>query len=256
MEDKIAEILKNHGRIRIGLSNTAIPGNKKSFPPEFRLKSRLHYYATLFDTLEVNSCFYKTPMLTTYKRWSLDVPRDFQFTLKLSKEATHAKTLDSDLACLDKFLHTASGTGDKKGCILIQFPGKITLNYYEKVETILSEVTKHDPGNYWRKAVEFRNNSWYTREAWDLLDEYNATMVLHDMRKAKMMELAGNASFVYIRFHGPAGDYRGSYTDEFLQEKALEIQSWAASGKDVYVYFNNTAGNAFENALSLKMMLR
>ena len=247
--------VKQRGRIRIGTSNVVVPGNKKTFPPAFQLKSRLHYYSSIFNTAEINSCFYKTPMLTTYEKWSLDVPDDFQFSLKLSREITHSKELQGELACMEKFMNSASGTGNKKGCLLIQFPGKITLDYFEKVEKILHELQQQDEMNQWRKAVEFRNPSWYTGETRELLDEYDAAMVLHDIPKAKIFEVFGNASFVYIRFHGPKGDYRDCYTDNFLQAKAAEIRSWLDEGKDVYAYFNNTIGSAYDNAVSLKAML-
>ncbi|MEI9942895.1 MAG: DUF72 domain-containing protein [Chitinophagaceae bacterium] len=72
------------------------------------------------------------------------------------------------------------------------------------------------------KSIEFRNPSWYTGETWELLEEFGATMVLHDMPKARMFDLRGNAPFVYIRFHGPAGDYRDSYTNDFLKLKRMK----------------------------------
>ena len=242
----------NKGLIRIGTSNVHIPGNKTTFPPEYQLKSRLHYYSSIFNTVEVNSCFYKTPQLATYQKWELDVPADFQFTLKLSKEVTHAKELESDLACMENFLGNAKGTGNKKGCLLVQFPGKISLDHFEKVERILLEIERHDPGHKWRIAVEFRNESWYTAETWELLDEFDAVMVMHDFKKASNFQIRGKAPFIYMRFHGPDGNYRGSYTDEFLKEKAIDIKRWSGEGKDVYVYFNNTAGETFENAVALK----
>lgn len=246
----------NKGLIRIGTSNVHIPGNKTTFPPEYQLKSRLHYYSSIFNTVEVNSCFYKTPQLSTYQKWELDVPADFQFTLKLSKEVTHAKELESDLACMENFLGNAKGTRNKKGCLLVQFPGKISLDHFEKVELILAEIERHDPAHEWRIAVEFRNESWYTAETWELLDEFDAVMVMHDFKKAPNFELRGKAPFIYMRFHGPEGNYRGSYTDEFLKEKAIDINRWSGEGKDVYLYFNNTAGEAFENAVALKKLCK
>jgi uncharacterized protein YecE (DUF72 family) len=179
----------------------------------------------------------------------------FQFSLKLSKEITHAKSLNGDLACMNKFMNTAEGTGNKKGCLLIQFPGKITLDHFGKVEQIMQELQRHDPDNQWRKATEFRHASWYTGETYELLNGFDATMVLHDIPKAKMFEVCGSAAFVYIRFHGPKGDYRDSYTDSFLNQKAIQIREWLNEGKDVYVYFNNTIGSAYENAIHLKFLL-
>jgi len=247
--------MKQKGRIRIGISNTVVPGNKKTFPPAFQLKSRLHYYSSIFNTIEVNKCFYKTPLLSTYEKWSKEVPEDFQFSLKVSKEITHAKHLQGDLACMRSFINAAGGAGDKKGCLLIQFPGKITLDYFDKVELILQEIQHLDPTGQWRIAVEFRNASWYTGETSELLDEYSATIVLHDFAKARNFNMAGKAGFVYLRFHGPKGDYRESYSDQFLKSKADEIRGWLSEGKDVYTYFNNTMGSAFDNAVTLKLLL-
>ena len=246
---------KETGTIRIGISNIVVPLAKKDFPPPYHLKSRLHYYSSIFNTIEINSSFYKTPMLKTYERWAADVPEDFQFTLKLSKDVTHAKELKGELGCISTFIRNAGGLKNKKGCLLIQFPGKITVDYFEQVEEILYQLENEDPTGKWKKAVEFRNPTWYIGETREMLDSFNATMVLHDIRKARLTEFTGNASFVYLRFHGPNGDYRGSYEDAVLKEKAGEIMQWVNEGKDVYAYFNNTAGNAYENAFTLKSML-
>lgn len=247
--------MKRRGIIRIGISNIVLPGNKQTFPPAFQLTSRLHYYSSIFNTVEINRCFYKTPLFSTYEKWAKDVPGDFRFSLKMSKEITHVKNLQGDMACIQSFITAAGGTNHKKGCLLLQFPGKITLDYFTKVEDILQELQQQDPDYQWRKAVEFRNDSWYTAETNEMLDEFRASMVLHDFKKAKNFNTSGHADFAYIRFHGPEGDYRGSYTEQFLKGKAADIHHWLKEEKDVYVYFNNTIGNAFENALTLKAML-
>ncbi len=247
--------MNQKGRIRIGISNGLVPGNKKTFPPSFQSRSRLHYYSSVFNSVEINSCFYKTPLSATFEKWSNDVPGDFKFSLKLSKEITHTKNLEVDLSYIQSFMNAASGAGHKKGCILIQFPGKITLDYFEKVGRILQEFQQQDPSNQWRKAVEFRDTSWYTGETGELMDEYKTAIIVHDFAKAKNFTSMSKADFVYMRFHGPTGNYRESYPDQFLKVKASEIRSWLDNGKDVYAYFNNTLGNAFENALMLKSLL-
>jgi uncharacterized protein YecE (DUF72 family) len=246
----------SHGKARIGTSNGYMPGNKFTFPPEYQLKTRLHYYSTFFNTIEVNSCFYKTPLHSTYEKWVRDVPEDFQFTLKLSKDITHVKELKFDRECMKSFLAAAAGTGNKKGCLLIQFPGKITLQHFNQVEHILGQLRLLDPTHEWRKVVEFRCDSWYIGETNELLNEFHAALVLHDFSKAKISAVMGNANFVYMRFHGPAGNYRDSYSDHVLEEKAEQISGILQSGKDVYAYFNNTIGNAFENARYLQARLR
>ncbi len=244
------------GRILIGTSNIVVPGNKTTFPPAFQQGTRLHYYGSLFNTVEINACFYKIPRFTTYEKWATEVPHDFQFSLKLTRDATHAKDLCGDWSQMERFMQTAAGIGSKKGCLLVQFPGKITLDYFSKVEEIMQYLRDLDPADSWKKAIEFRNDSWYVGETRELLNEYHAAMVLHDIPKGKLSEPLTKAGFIYIRFHGPKGDYRGSYDDKFLKTKAKEIKTWLKESKDVYVYFNNTIGNAFENALKLKELIK
>ncbi len=244
------------GILRIGTSGIALPGSKETFPAEFRDKSRLHYYSSLLNTLEVNSTFYKIPLPSTLEKWSLDVPADFQFTIKVWKEITHVKQLDFNQQDVKTFVSVANHIGVKKGCLLIQFPGSITDEYYKQVVKLLRCLHNANGENNWRVAVEFRNTTWYNSKTYKLLNTLNSSMVLHDMPKSKKLQSEGSAGFSYYRFHGPKGDYRGSYTDEFLGEQAENIQKHLNHGTDVYAYFNNTMGNAYENAMHLKVLLQ
>lgn len=240
--------------IWIGTSNIVVPGNKQSFPAPYNQKSRLHYYSALFNSVEINQTFYKVPMPSTFERWAEEVAENFTFTVKLSKDITHHKSLKSDPGLVDNFLYAAERLGNKKGCLLVQFPGKVTLDHFNEVEAILEKIEAEGP--LWKKAVEFRHNSWYTGETYELLNEYNCALVLQDMPKSKRSEIATDVPFVYLRFHGPAGDYRDSYSDDFLLEKAKQIAGWQKEGKEVFVYFNNTIGDAFQNAVTLNRFIR
>ena len=209
----------------------------------------------LLNSLEINKSFYKIPRCSTFKKWSEDVPSDFRFSVKVNREITHKKNLNVDPAAISAFMEAATGVCSKKGCLLIQFPGKITVDHFSTVEKILREIKVQEGGDGWRKAIEFRHSSWYIRETVELLDEFQATMVLHDMPKAKNLDYPVDSTFIYMRFHGPAGDYRGSYTDDFLESKAELIKNWILMGKEVFGYFNNTIGDAFGNACRLKKLI-
>ena len=244
----------NKGILRIGTSGIALRGSKETFPPEFQQSSRLHYYSTLFNTLEVNSTFKKIPMLSTLEKWSLDVADNFQFTIKVWKEITHAKQLDFSSEDVSRFVSVANHIGIPKGCLLIQFPASITYEYHKHVNKLLRCFQNADDQNLWRKAVEFRSPTWDNSPTYKMLNTLNASMVLQDMPKSKNLQPVGKDDFVYYRFHGPNGDYRDSYTNEFLQEQAENIRGLLKQGKDVYAYFNNTMGDAYENALYLKVL--
>lgn len=75
-----------------GTGNVVLPvPHKTHLPPEYKDKSRLNYYASMFNSMEVNSSFYKIPMPRTVEKWANDVPENFRFTFKLFGGITHAK---------------------------------------------------------------------------------------------------------------------------------------------------------------------
>lgn len=239
------------GILRVGTSNVVTPVAKEFFPDNFRDKSRLHYYSSIFNTVEVNSTFKKMPRLSTFEKWCDDVPDKFQFSIKLSKEITHVTGLDTGFEIVQNFVNAANKLRNKKGCLLIQFPGKITSEYRRDVERTILNIHKADSKKEWRMAVEFRSSTWYTERTQEFLHRYDTALVLHDMPKSANLNLDESATFHYFRFHGPTSDYRGSYSEKFLEEQGLKIKAALIQGKDVYVYFNNTMGDAFENAVSL-----
>jgi uncharacterized protein YecE (DUF72 family) len=232
-----------------------VPGTKVAFPDAFKNSSRLCYYSSLFNTVEINSTFKKIPLPSTFAKWVAEVNETFLFTIKLWREITHLKKLAFDAENIDAFIQSAGYLGSKKGCLLVQFPGSITQEFSNQVEQILERLQQLDHDNEWQKAVEFRSTTWYISETYEMLKEYNASMVFQDMPKSRNLEVNTKSPLAYFRFHGPTGDYRGSYSREFLSEQAEKIKASLATGKDVYAYFNNTMGSAYDNAVSLKALL-
>ncbi len=244
------------GIFRSGTSGLVLPvPNKQFFPPAFRDKSRLVYYSSLFNSIEINSSFYKIPQGATVKRWAESVPENFAFTFKLWQEITHVKGLVYNPADIIHFMDVINNAGLKTGCLLVQFPPSLTMDLFAEVEHMLNILQDNDPAHAWKIALEFRHPSWYIGEVYELADEYACSVVLHDIPKSRNTQLNKDASFVYLRFHGPTGDYRGGYTDAFLHEQAVLIRKWMEEGKAVYVYFNNTAGDAVNNLITLNSML-
>jgi uncharacterized protein YecE (DUF72 family) len=106
------------------------------------------------------------------------------------------------------------------------------------------------PGH--RYAFEFRDESWYCDEVYRLLKDAGAAFCIHDHRDAPSPKIM-TADFAYLRFHGPTGDYGGSYPDDHLHEWANKVSAWDEAGRDTYVYFNNDMrGYAVENARRLR----
>lgn len=237
----------------IGTSNIVLPGSKLTFPESFRHRSRLHYYSTLFNSVEINSTFYKLQQGKTFARWTTEITPGFVFTIKLSRDITHAPALAYDPAKLDIFLANAGQFGEAKGCLLVQFPGSVTISLVDRVAQLLSDINaRNNILPAWRLCVEFRHNSWYSDpQTPSMLDHYGASLVFQDYKAGTTPDDLLSGPTVYLRFHGPAGDYTGSYNDQFLRETADRIITFNANSMAVFAYFNNTLGNAFANARTL-----
>jgi len=240
-----------------GTSGLLLPvRNKLAYPNEFKERSRLCFYGSLMNSIEINSSFYKVPMASTVQKWAADTPDDFKFTFKLWKEITHNKMLAYDPAAVSRFLQVINHVGDKKGSLLIQFPPSVRIDSARQIGRLLQDIRNEDPQLAWQTAVEFRHPSLHHQDMFDMLDEYGMAMVLHDRPPAITPIRILEADFVYIRFHGPGGSYRGSYTEDVLTEYADYIQEWLSDGKTVYTYFNNTMGEAINNLLTLRNQIR
>lgn len=239
------------GTLRTGTSGIVVPGSKATFPEAYQVTSRLTYYATLFNSVEINSTFYRIPQPKTFAAWAAETGPDFAFTIKLWRDITHTNALADDLSGIVRFLDASRALGPKKGCLLIQFPPSNTIRQLKAVSALLHALAAADPAREWRQAVEFRHPSWYVDDAFELLDEHGASLVLHDKGPARNARLNEGADFVYLRFHGPQGNYRESYERDFLHDQAEQIHDYLHEGKDVYAYFNNTMGAAFASAQDL-----
>lgn len=237
-----------------GISGLALPIPKSQYPPGFQGKSRLEYYASLFNSIEVNSIFYKLPRNATVVNWSESVPDNFRFTFKVSKTITHVKELDFKDEDVNAFVETVAHIGNKKGVLLAQFPPSLKIDKLDQLQNLVEALGKASQDE-WRIAMEFRNASWYEREVYELLDEYDISLVIHDIASSAtpLNELIGK--FIYLRFHGPEPRYRGSYSNAYLQHYAELIRGWVEEGKEVYAYFNNTAGDAVGNLITLNSYL-
>ncbi|OUJ67671.1 DUF72 domain-containing protein [Hymenobacter crusticola] len=243
------------GTLRTGTSGLVVPGPKATFPAAYQATSRLTYYATRFNSVAINSTFYRLPQSKTFAAWAAETGPAFDFTLKLWRDITHPKALAEDLAGLVRFLEAARALGPKKGCLLLQFPPSTTIRQLPAVRALLQALAAADPAHEWRQAVEFRHPSWYAEETFELLDHHGASLVRHDKGPGRNARLNEEADFVYLRFHGPQGNYRASYERAFLHDQAEQIHDYLLEGKDVYAYFNNTMGAAFENAQDLQRLV-
>jgi uncharacterized protein YecE (DUF72 family) len=218
------------------------------YPASLPASGRLGYYAGRLASVEINSSFYHLPAPATLRHWHDSVPPGFVFAVKASRYLTHMKKLRDAAAAVSALFGRIEMLGDRLGPILFQLPPRWRCNP-QRLEAFLSGLS----GDF-RYAFEFRDRSWLTREIYDLLASHDAALGIYDL-DGFLSPRKVTAGFVYVRLHGPAGPYQGSYDTRTLAGWAGAFSSWARQGREVYCYFDNDqAGYAALNALRLQAM--
>ena len=234
-----------------GTSGIVVPVPQALYPDAFKDESRLTYYASLFNSIEINSSFYKLPKASTIIKWREMVPEGFRFTFKLPKTISHSKGLDFNAEEVALFIQTIDNIDKKRGCILVQLPPALKPVSIKQLEKLFNTIDAANAHQAWKVAVEFRNKVWHNDQTFNLLKEYNFSLVLQDLPASATPLTAPLTNVIYLRFHGTEKGYRGSYNNKVLSEYAQRIRQWLCEGKCVYCYFNNTLGDAFNNLQAL-----
>ncbi len=215
-------------------------------------KRKLRAYSRIFNTVEIDSTWYRYPSKGMVMGWLRYTPSDFVFTAKLPKVITHEKVLGlkgdvrSDLESFLELMEPLQLNG-KLGCLLIQLPPSYIYNP-DSLESFFEMLQPQ-----FRFAIEFRHLSWMREETWRLLQKHNVAYTNVD-EPLLPPEVHLTTDFAYFRWHGkgerPWFNYR--YKKEELEPWIPKVKETSKQVKRVHGYFNNHFhGYAPENCLSL-----
>ncbi len=235
---------------RIGTSGWSYDDWTGPFYPEaLPSERRLTEYARTFNGTEINNSFYRLPSEDNLRAWHDSVSDDFCFAVKASRYITHMKKLKEPAQGLTPLLERAGILGPKRGPLLFQLPPGWRFNP-QRLEQFLEALDGAG-----RCAFEFRDQTWINDDALELLQRFNAAFCIYDLDGYETAHHL-TTDFAYVRLHGPDGPYRGSYTDQALEQWAETLQDWADRGFDTYCWFDNDeAGYAPRNAQTLARRL-
>ncbi|HEV3483882.1 MAG TPA: DUF72 domain-containing protein [Vicinamibacterales bacterium] len=282
------------GEIRIGTSGWSYPSGNGTwngifYPVPAGRKTRggkagsfdeLAFYAEHFDTVEVNSTFYRVPSIEMTKSWVRRTPRDFEFSLKLFQKFTHpemfekatgASAWDLGRQDVDGFRTAIDplASAGKLGALLAQFPAsfKKTPDTRGYLEWLLDKFRDY------LVAVELRHRSWSDRleDTATLLGEFGAAWTQIDepkFRTSIRQALTPNVkTFYYLRLHGrnaaqwwkhdkSEDRYNYLYSAAELQPFAEAAKAASREVKKAYLYANNHfSAKSVANAAILKHQL-
>lgn len=224
-------------------------------------------YAKHFDTVEVDSTFYRTPSSSMVKNWHDRTPPGFLFAAKVPRTITHDKVLEDCSAELKEFLGVMDLLGDKLGPLLFQFP-YFNKKAFAKADDFLARLEPflaRLPGGY-SFAVELRNKNWIGPHLLDMLRKKKTALALIDhpwmppiSQLVDKLDLV-TADFTYIRW---LGDRKGieektKHWDRILVNREREMEVWIpeirrllARPTRVYGYFNNHYAGFAPGSISL-----
>jgi uncharacterized protein YecE (DUF72 family) len=189
------------------------------YSPHSKPENFLEEYSEHFNTVEVNSSFYRVPSISTLENWSNQTAKNFCFALKVPKKITHKnKKLDSDH--LEYFLDTVSHLGSKLGPLLFQFPSSFKLARHNFLEDLVSLLPKNN-----RYAFEVRNSSWLNERFYDFLSENNISLVLGDSQWLKKTKKI-TSDFVYFRWEGDRKQINGT-KGIMEKERSDDLKIWS-----------------------------
>ena len=234
-------------RVRIGCSGWNYKAWKDEVYEGKPARLWLEHYARHFETVEVNNTFYRLPLATSVAAWVAQTPPDFLFAVKASRYLTHIKRLTDLDGGIRRYYERIEPLvrSPKLGPVLWQLPG----NFRRDDERLAEAVTRLPPG---RHCFEFRHESWFVPEVYELLRSAGAALVIGDDPRRPFQAHELTADWTFIRFHSGSRGRRGNYSESELEEWARRIEAWRRE-IDVYAYFNNDwEGFAVRNALWLK----
>lgn len=218
------------------------------YPVGLPVRERLACYVQHFQTVEVNSTFYRWPRKVTFAHWYRRLPPGFCLSVKAPRGLTHGARLHAPEAWLSRIQRGLQPLGEKCGVLLVQLPPDLPCDL-SRLDYFLQRL----PAGR-RVAIEFRHPSWHQEAVFLRLERYQVAYSVMSGANLPCL-LRATAPFVYLRLHGPDPHwlYAGSYSEADLGWWAERIHEWARQGHDVFVYFNNDGnGNAVRNAWRLQ----
>lgn len=204
------------------------------YPADAPARRWFELYAQRFDTVEINTTFYRLPPASTVDAWAAQAPEGFCYAVKVGQFGSHRMKLTDPASWLARHLERIERLGPHLGPNLLQLPPR----WRRDVARLEGFLAVAPPTIRW--AVEVREASWLHDDVYEVLARHNAALCVHDLLPDHPW--VRTADWAYVRFHGALAlqePYHGRYTGRRLAPVARRLDAWLDEGADVFAYFNN-----------------
>jgi uncharacterized protein YecE (DUF72 family) len=233
--------------VRIGCSGWMYDDWRGRLYPERAPKRRwLELYAEHFDTVEVNSTFYRLAKRSGVEGWVAQTPPGFVFAVKASRYLTHVRRLVDIEEGIKRFYEPLQPLIDagRLGPVLWQLPE----NFHRDDDRLSGWLEVLPEG---RHTIEFRHPSWFVPKVLSALRAHGVALTIGDHPERPFQTYDATADWRFIRFHYGSRGRGGNYSKTEIATWAERIRAWRAD-TEIYAYFNNDwQGFAPANARAL-----
>lgn len=233
---KTIEILKKSKAKNLDISVGCAKWNKtdlKGFYPK-GTKDELTYYATQFNSIELNATFYGMPSADQVQTWKEKTPADFKFFPKITNTVSHFRRLLNITDVVTQFATAVLNFDEKLGMVFLQLHDNFKPKDYERLEKFVQDWPKEAP-----LAIELRNNEWFADEEifnkiCDLFEKHNITNIIVDTAgRRDMLHMRLTTPVAFIRYVGANAESDYTRLDDWIER----IKVWKEEGLEKLYFF-------------------
>ena len=171
------------------------------YPARTKSTDFLHNYTTQYNTIELNTTFYRMPDDITILKWYNQSTADFKFCPKIFQYISQSKLLASNTSEIEQFISAVSMLAEKLGPSFLQLPPMFSPDNNKTLIDFLERIEQRIP-----IAVEFRHPDWFNETGISVFDELrklNVTSVITDVAgRRDVCHMQVTNSDVMVRFVG------------------------------------------------------
>lgn len=205
----------------------------KGFYPK-GTKDELTYYATQFNSIELNATFYGMPTAEQVQTWKEKTPANFKFFPKIPNTVSHFRRLLNVTDVVTQFASAVLNFDEKLGMVFLQLHDNFKPKDYERLEKFVQDWPKEVP-----LAIELRNTEWFTDEevfntVCELFEMNNITNIIVDTAgRRDMLHMRLTTSDAFIRYVGANAESDYARLDDWLER----IKIWKKEGLQNLYFF-------------------
>jgi uncharacterized protein YecE (DUF72 family) len=205
----------------------------KGFYPK-GTKDELGYYATQFNSIELNATFYRLFPPSTFEKWKATAPEGFKFFPKLGQDISHFRRLKDVESLVDQTVANFSHLEEKLGVPFLQMHNNFAPKDFDRVKAFIDNWKYDIP-----LAVEFRHTDWFNNqeasaELYSLLDGRGVINVLVDTAgRRDLMHMRLTTPQAFVRYVGANHESDYARLDAWIDR----IAAWKKQGLEELYFF-------------------